>query len=264
MNADAMSSSDGRPLHGARSEAAGKLTWLGHSCAAIQLDDLLFVTDPVLRDRIVHLRRRKPVDPATLARAGVILLSHTHHDHLDLPSLDRLDLDAQVLVPAGAGGLLRRRGFRSVHEVVAGDDVDVGAARVRVTHAEHASGVRVGTGKTQPVGYVIDAARTVYFAGDTDLFPGMGALGPIDVALLPVAGWGPRLPAGHLDPVRAVEALELIRPHLAIPIHWGTYAPWRPPKADETPAQAFAELAATIVPSVDVRVLRPGQSCPLD
>jgi L-ascorbate metabolism protein UlaG (beta-lactamase superfamily) len=92
----------------------------------------------------------------------------------------------------------------------------------------------------------------------------MGALGPIDVALLPVAGWGPRLPAGHLDPVRAVEALELIRPHLAIPIHWGTYAPWRPPKGDETPAQAFAELAATIVPSVDVRVLRPGQSCPLE
>ncbi len=264
MNADATSSSDGRPLHTPRREAAGRLTWLGHSCAAIQLDDLLFVTDPVLRDRIIHLRRKKPVDPAALARADVILLSHIHHDHLDLPSLDQLDPGAQVLVPAGAGGLLRRRGFRSVREVVPGDEVEIGAARVRVTHAEHASGVRVGTGKTHPVGYVIDAARTVYFAGDTDLFPGMGALGPIDVALLPVAGWGPRLPAGHLDPVRAVEALELIRPHLAIPIHWGTYAPWRPPKGDETPAQAFAELAATIVPSVDVRVLRPGQSCPLE
>jgi L-ascorbate metabolism protein UlaG (beta-lactamase superfamily) len=243
---------------------AGTLTWLGHSCAAIRLDDLLIVTDPVLRDRIVHLRRKDPVDPAALAGVDVILLSHIHHDHLDLPSLDRLDQGAQVLVPSGAGGLLRRRGFRFAREVVAGDEVDVGALRVRVTHAEHASGFRMGIGTTQPVGYVIDGTRRVYFAGDTDLFPGMGALGRIDATLLPVAGWGSRLPAGHLDPVRAVEALALIEPRLAIPIHWGTYAPWRAPRGDDAPAQAFAELAATIVPTVDVRVLRPGQSCPLD
>ena len=243
---------------------AGTLTWLGHSCAAIRLDDLLVVTDPVLRDRIVHLRRKSPVDPAALAGVDLVLLSHTHHDHLDLPSLDRLDLDAQVLVPSGAGGLIRRRGFRVVREVVAGDEVEVGALRVRVTHAEHASGYRMGTGRTQPVGYVIDGTRSVYFAGDTDLFAGMSELGRLDAALLPVAGWGPRLPAGHLDPVRAVEALALTEPRLAIPIHWGTYAPWRAPRGDDSPAKAFAELAATIVPSVDVRVLRPGQSCALD
>ena len=240
------------------------LTWLGHSCLAIQLDGLRMVTDPVLRERIVHLRRKAPVDSAALDGVDVVLLSHVHHDHLDLPSLGRIDVGAQVLVPTGAGGLLRRRGFRFVREVVAGDEVDVGAVRVRVTHAEHSSGFRMGTGRTQPVGYVIDGSRTVYFAGDTDLFQEMGALGRIDVALLPVAGWGPRLPAGHLDPVRAVEALTLIEPHLAIPIHWGTYAPWRPPRGDDAPAKAFAELAATIVPAVDVRVLRPGQSCPLE
>jgi len=111
---------------------------------------------------------------------------------------------------------------------------------------------------------VIDGTRRVYFAGDTDLFEGMGELGQLDVPLLPVAGWGPRLPAGHLDPVRAVEALALTEPRLAIPIHWGTYAPWRAPRGDDTPAKAFAELAATIVPTVDVRVLRPGESCQLD
>jgi L-ascorbate metabolism protein UlaG (beta-lactamase superfamily) len=104
----------------------------------------------------------------------------------------------------------------------------------------------------------------VYFAGDTDLFPAMADLGKIDVALLPVAGWGPRLPAGHLDPARAVQALELIDPRIAIPIHWGTYAPWRPPRRADTNAMTFAEIAATVTPTVDVRVLRPGQSCPLD
>ena len=246
------------------SSEPGTLTWLGHSCVAIQLDGLGIVTDPVLRERIVHLRRKKPVDPAALEGVDLVLISHIHHDHLDLRSLDRLDLHAQVIVPLGAGGLLRRRGFRFVREVLAGDEVHVGAIRVRVTHAEHAVGFRLGTGRTQPVGYVIAGTRTVYFAGDTDLFQGMGALGRIDAALLPVAGWGPRLPAGHLDPVRAVEALALTEPRLAIPIHWGTYAPWRPPRGDDTPATAFAELAATVVPTVDVRVLRPGQSCPLE
>lgn len=244
--------------------SAGTLTWLGHSCAVIQVDGQLIVTDPVLRRRIFHLRRKAPADAGALDGVDVVLLSHAHHDHLDLPSLDRLDPRTQVLVPIGAGGLLRRRGFRFVREVAPGDAVGVGPVQVRVTYAEHTSGFRAGTGRTHPVGYVIAGTQTVYFAGDTDLFPEMGALGRVDVALLPVAGWGPRLPAGHLDPARAVEALQLIEPRLAIPIHWGTYAPWRPPRGDDTPARTFAELAATVVPTVDVRVLRPGQSCALD
>ena len=240
------------------------LTWLGHSCVEIRLDNLLLVTDPVLRSRIFHLRRKSSVDPGALDGVDVILISHVHHDHLDLPSLDRLDRGAQVLVPAGAGSLLRRRGFRVVREVHAGQEVDLGAVRVRATHAEHAASRRLGTGRTQPVGYVISGTRTVYFAGDTDLFEAMDELGRIDVALMPVAGWGPRLPAGHLDPARAAQALELIKPRVAVPIHWGTYAPWRPPRGQDAPAQTFAEIASRITPAVDVRVLRPGQSCPLD
>jgi L-ascorbate metabolism protein UlaG (beta-lactamase superfamily) len=249
---------------GTVSPSRSALTWLGHSCAAIRLDGLLVVTDPVLRRRIVHLRRKDSVDPSTLDHADVILISHVHYDHLDLPSLDRLDRLAQVFVPAGAGGFLRRRGFRFVREVLRGEEVPLGTVTVHVTHAEHPPSRRVGTGRTQPVGYVIDGTRSVYFAGDTDLFPEMGDLGAIDVALLPVAGWGSRLPAGHLDPSKAVQALELIEPRIAIPIHWGTYAPWRPPRRADTNAMTFAEIAANVTPAVDVRVLRPGQSCPLD
>lgn len=225
---------------------------------------MLLVTDPVLRARIFHLRRKNAVDPTALDGVDVILISHVHHDHLDLPSLGHLERKAQVLVPAGAGGLLRRRGFRFVREVLPGQEVDLDAVRIRTTHAEHDPSRRVGTGLTQPVGYVITGSRTVYFAGDTDLFPAMGDLGTIDVALLPVAGWGPRLPAGHLDPARAAHALELIQPRIAIPIHWGTYAPWRPPRGQDKPAKTFAEIASRLTPAVDVRVLRPGQSCPLD
>ena len=240
------------------------IAWLGHSCTAISLDGLLVVTDPVLRRRVFHLRRRSPVEPAALAKADAILVSHTHYDHLDLPSLNQLNLAARVIVPAGAGELLRRRGFRYVNEVMPGTEVDLGPLRIRATHAEHGEPWRPGTGRTQPVGFVIAGTRTVYFAGDTDVFDDMGSLGRIDVALLPVAGWGRRVPAGHLDPLRAAEALTLIRPQVAIPIHWGTYSPWRPPARRDPAALKFAEIAATLAPAVEVLVLAPGQSYALD
>ena len=241
-----------------------RIAWLGHSCTAISLDGLLVVTDPVLRRRVFHLRRHTAVEPAALAEARAILISHTHYDHLDLPSLEQLSRDARVVVPAGAGGPLQRRGFRDVCEVVPGDEIDLGALRVRATHAEHAASWRIGSGRTQAVGFVISGSRTVYFAGDTDVFDGMRGLGPIDVALLPVSGWGPRLPAGHLDPLRAAEVLALIRPQVAIPIHWGTYSPWRAPTRSDPAARKFAEIAATTAPDVEVVVLAPGQSYELD
>jgi L-ascorbate metabolism protein UlaG (beta-lactamase superfamily) len=240
------------------------IAWLGHSCTAISLDGLLVVTDPVLRGRVLHLRRQTAVEPAALAEADAILISHTHYDHLDLPSLDRLNPAARVVVPAGAGELLRRRGFRHVSEVAPGDEVDLGQLRVLATHAEHGEPWRPGAGRTNPLGFVIAGTRTVYFAGDTDVFDGMRDLGRIDVALLPIGGWGPRVPAGHLDPLRAAEALDLIRPQTAIPIHWGTYSPWRPPSRRDPAAMKFAEIAATIAPAVEILVLAPGQSYALD
>jgi L-ascorbate metabolism protein UlaG (beta-lactamase superfamily) len=90
----------------------------------------------------------------------------------------------------------------------------------------------------------------------------MSSLAPdLDVALLPVAGWGSRVPAGHLDPHRAVEALGLLRPRFAVPIHWGTYRRiglTRDPAVLREPAETFARLAAERVPDVEVRVVPVG------
>jgi L-ascorbate metabolism protein UlaG (beta-lactamase superfamily) len=121
----------------------------------------------------------------------------------------------------------------------------------------------------QALGYLLRrGGRTVYFAGDTDLFPGMAELGPVDVALLPIWGWGLSVGEGHLDPERAARALEMIRPGMAVPIHWGTFYPvglrlLRPEPLTE-PAREFARLAARLAPGTEVRVLEPGAETSLD
>jgi L-ascorbate metabolism protein UlaG (beta-lactamase superfamily) len=220
------------------------------------------LTDPVLRRRIGHLVSRGAGYGWETA-PDVVLVSHAHRDHLDLPSLDRVGRSARIVAPRGCGALLRRRGFADVAEVESGDELDVGGVRVRVTHAEHAPGRDWGSSGPRAVGYVVAGTRSVYFAGDTDLFDGMEGLAEaLDVALLPVGGWGPRLPAGHLDPDGAARALLLLRPRIAVPIHWGTLRPFyrTRPYPGPPPGKAFAERAGEVAPEVDVRVLHPGEA----
>ena len=242
-----------------------RIVWLGHSTVLVELDGVRVVTDPVLRERVMHLRRRRAADTAVLRELDAILISHVHYDHLDMPSLALLDRSLPVVLPRRAGGLLRRRGFGDVREVEAGDEIALGRVRVRAVHAEHARSRRPGTRPTSSLGYVIEGTQSVYFAGDTDLFDAMAAIGPVDVALLPVAGWGPRLPAGHLDPSRAAEAAALLRARAAVPVHWGTYAPWRATdERDDAPALAFAEALKRVAPDTEIRVLQPGEAYPLE
>ena len=86
----------------------------------------------------------------------------------------------------------------------------------------------------------------------------MSALaGTLDVALLPVAGWGPKVGPGHLDPLRAAQALRLLRPRIAVPIHWGTLSLFHRSTSGDPPEE-FRRHAAELAPDVDVRILEPG------
>jgi L-ascorbate metabolism protein UlaG (beta-lactamase superfamily) len=179
-----------------------------------------------------------------------------------------LGRSTRVVVPRGAARILRRRRFADVIEVDAGETVAIEGVAVTATHAEHdASRGPLGV-RAPALGYVVTGSRRVYFAGDTDLFPGMADLGPLDLALLPVAGWGPRLPPGHLDARRAAEALRLLEPGAAVPIHWGTYSPIVARRssaaARREPADEFGRLAAQLAPAVSVHVLAPGESFDFD
>src|SRR5262245_33814205 len=240
-------------------EQPARLTWLGHATVLVELDGGKLLTDPLLRRRVLHLRRAVPVAEDALRDVDAILVSHAHWDHLDLPSLDRLSHELPIVCPRGVGRLLRRRRFRQVVEVEPGDEVPVGAVTVSATKAEHSAGRGPFHRKAPALGFLVSGTRRIYFAGDTDLFDDMALLAPLDVALLPVAGWGRKLGPGHLDPARAARALELLQPRLAVPIHWGTYAtPRHTPQRE--PADEFARHAARLAPEVEVRVLAPGES----
>ena len=251
------------------------LTFAGHSTVLLEMDGARLLTDPLLRRRIGVLIRRSPVPPPALRRdLDAVLISHAHLDHLDVPSLRLIDRRTPVVAPRGLGTLLRRLGFVPL-EMDVGDEVEVGPAgaaggpgparvRVKAVPADH-SGTRYPlAGESSALGYVVSGGLSAYFAGDTGLYDGMRDLGPLDVALLPVGGWGPRLPSDHLNPLSAAVALELLRPVACVPVHWGTiYPPWLPPafnaKWGEWP-YAFARHAAHLAPEVDVRILRPGET----
>jgi L-ascorbate metabolism protein UlaG (beta-lactamase superfamily) len=235
----------------------------------LDLDGVRLLTDPVLRNRVAHLRRRIRVNSAQYSGIDAVLVSHLHFDHLDLPSLERLGREMLLVVPRGGGALLRRRGFRQVIEAEAGEEIRFGALTVRTTHAEH-DGSRLPFGAKAPaLGYTVAGSRRIYFAGDTDLFDGMAQIGRgLSVAFIPIWGWGPSVGSGHLDPYRAAKALQLLRPLLAIPIHWGTYAPLGFGRLQTAlladPVTAFCRHAAELAPEVDVRVLGLGGTLRLD
>lgn len=242
-----------------------RIEYVGHATTVVDLDDVRLLTDPLLRNRVAHLRRAVPVDAKALRGIDAVLVSHAHYDHLDLPSLERLGKKLPIVVPRGLGGLLRKRRFESVLEVEVGESLSIGALSVRTVPAEHDRARGPFGVSAEPMGYVVSGSRSIYFAGDTDLFEGMAELGEVDVALVPIWGWGPGLGKGHLDPEGAARAVALIGARHAIPIHWGTYFPIHlglrgVPGFVELPPSRFLAAMAREAPAVQVTVLRPGES----
>jgi L-ascorbate metabolism protein UlaG (beta-lactamase superfamily) len=241
------------------------LSWLGHATVTLEMGGVTVMTDPALTDRLAHLRRHHRVDTDTLDAPDVVLISHVHMDHLHLPSLRLLGADVLLIVPTGAADFLRRRGFRQVRETSAGQTTQIGGLTIETVPAVHSDQrgphSRVSA---DAVGYVLRAPEgSVYFPGDTELFPQMESLDHIDVALLPIGGWGRTVGEGHLDPDGAMRATELVQPRLVVPIHWGTYSPVRVgrrvPRWLHDPAHRFERLISDAGEGERLRVLEPGQ-----
>lgn len=246
--------------------SAIEIAWLGHATVDLRLGSTRLVTDPILRDRVGHLRRHdgtSSLDAGTARPVDAVLISHLHHDHLDIPSLRRLPAGTTVIVPRGGGRVVGRHAPGDVVEVAADDDLLVGDVRVTAVPAEHHPGRFLSRAKAAPLGFVMEHNDgVVYFPGDTDLHPAMAGLPAPDVALLPIWGWGPTLGSGHLDPERAAEAASILRARAVLPVHWGTLAPIAPrrgrPRWLDRPGQVFAEAMARHAPDTHLELARPG------
>jgi L-ascorbate metabolism protein UlaG (beta-lactamase superfamily) len=236
----------------------------------MEMDGVRLVTDPVLRRLVGPLYRRVP-QPLTepLVDPDAILISHLHLDHYDPRSLRLFRRDTPVLAPVGAGLSLRWRGFKEIHEVEPGERIRVGALEVVGTDAKHRGTRHPLAARTPSLGYVVSGSHSIYFAGDTGFFSGIADVWPerLDVALLPIAGIGPLMPEfKHMSPRDAVRAMELLRPRLVVPIHWGTYHlpgtalfRFRPDFHRRAPF-LFQAQAAALEPEVHTVMLRPGET----
>ena len=249
--------------------SADRVTYVGHATVSIEVGGVRLLTDPVLRRRLGPLVRHGLAPSALAARdVDAVLISHLHHDHADLGSLRRLGRETRMLAPPGSREFFEHHGFRAVAELAPGESIQVGAVEVTAVEARHDGGNRRFARDAQAIGFLVRGRRSVYFAGDTDLFDGMAGLEPArDAALLPIWGWGPSIGAGHLDPEAASRAAALLAPRLAVPIHWGTLYPFglarlhRRPLLE--PGAEFAARMRELAPHVETRVLSPGESTSL-
>ena len=276
------------------------MTWLGHSTAVLDLDGVRLVTDSLLRRHAGLLRRRGGRPDQELWRAAdAVLLSHLHHDHAELSSLRMLGPIPVLTAPSGARWLVDRGlhgvGLRdgrwfpvapsvpddegavwadgaaddgAADDGVADEGVPDDGVQVRLCRAVHGHRPMPHRPNAANGHLVRGPSGCVWVAGDTSLYPAMWHLpelagAPVDVALVPVHGWGPRLSGGHLGPVDAARACAIVRARVAIPVHWGTlHAPASrrlPPGWMDRAGDAFAAALAREAPGCRAVVLQPGE-----
>jgi L-ascorbate metabolism protein UlaG (beta-lactamase superfamily) len=244
-----------------------RLTWIGHATVLIESGGRRFLTDPFLRDRLGPLRRRgASVDLAAIGRVDAVLLSHAHPDHFDRPSLRRLAGDPLMVVPTGLGRVVERMGL-AARELAAHERIEVGDVGVVGVPARHGRWPRHPSAIA--MGFLVEGSPSVYFAGDTSAFAGLGVLaGRVDVALLPIGSWGPHSAPWHLGPRGAARLAHTIGARVVVPIHWGTLYPaglarvWRGPI--DAPAARFRSACAALAPATEARVLGPGEGTTIE
>ncbi|NUS50356.1 MAG: MBL fold metallo-hydrolase, partial [Nocardioidaceae bacterium] len=207
-----------------------RVAWLGHSTVVLDIGGRRLLADPLLKRNNGPLRRRGPApDPGVWTGADAVLVSHLHHDHAELPSLRMLP-GVPVLTGHVNAAWLRRRGLAGVglddrwHSL--GEGVEV-----RLVRAVHHSRPMPHRPNGAHGHLVRSPEGTAWLAGDTSLFdemadlPALAGVDEIDLAVVPIGGWGPRLSAGHMGPGEAARACAMTRARWALPVHWGTLHP---------------------------------------
>lgn len=258
---------------------ADSLTWLGHASFLLRINGRTILTDPFLSD---HASPLPPLGPKRFAPPGlrtnqlppidVVLLSHNHYDHLDLPTIEALagKSKIQVVVPLGLAGYFTSRGYTEVHEIDWYDVIEVAGLEVTALPAIHFSKrTFFDSNRTLWTGYAIQGGgQRIYFAGDTAYGPIYQELGrkvaPFDLALLPIGAYEPRLlmQAAHTTPEEAVQIARELNARRLVGMHWGSIRlteepPFEPPQRFRQAAQAaeYTEESAWVLRIGETRLI---------
>jgi L-ascorbate metabolism protein UlaG (beta-lactamase superfamily) len=263
------------------------LTWIGHASALLQIHGVNILTDPVFSERaspfpFIGPKRHVPPGLALteLPHVDVVLISHSHYDHLDAQSVEALNRQAGgpplFLVPLGIKAWLAKRGITHAQELDWSDHTRAAGLDFWFVPATHWS-ARSLTDRNETLwgGWAVKTlpgatqAFSLYFAGDTGYSRDSrrigAAFGCFDLALIPIGAYAPRWFMGpqHVDPQQAVQIFEDVHAKKAIGIHWGTFELADEP-LDEPPkllAQAVHEAG---LPDDAFTVLHHGQMIRLD
>jgi L-ascorbate metabolism protein UlaG (beta-lactamase superfamily) len=212
----------------------------------IQVDGFTILTDPVFSTRIgvgigpFILGMKRLIHPAVSVTAipapDLILLSHAHMDHLDRPSLRKLENPKSVVITApGTSDLLRVRRYRSVHELRWDESRQVGPVKVRAFEVKH-WGARTHTDVHRGYnGYLIEAGRyRIIFGGDTaytDAFRRIRSSKPVDLAIMPIGAYDPWIHA-HCNPEQALAMANQAGAEFVLPVHHQTFKLSREPQRE--------------------------------
>ncbi len=255
-------------------------TAIGHATFLVQTSDTTLLTDPHFSDICGPLNRFGPrrVQPpglplTQLPRIDIILLSHDHYDHCDIPTLRALARthDPLVITPLANAPLVRRAGLRRIVELdwwQSHTPVHLPALEITLTPARHWSNRLSGTRNARLWGgfFVRHRTRTWWFAGDTGYDPTLfldirRRLGPPDLALIPIGAYEPRwfMAAQHCNPAEAVQIHRDTGARQSVGMHWGTWQLTDEGRDEPIHALAAARDAATLPPQA-FRTLEAGAS----
>lgn len=228
------------------------ITWVGHATFLLRYGGLTIVTDPVWAESMAFQKRlAEPGIPLEqMPEVDIVLISHGHYDHLDFRTLRAIKGEPLILVPKGLKAKLLRKGFRKVEELVWWQNKTIAGVKFGFVPAQHwTRRTPWDTNKSHWGGWVLqedkpelDAAPTVYFAGDSGYFRGFKEIGQrykLDYVLMPIGAYEPEwfMSNQHVTPEQAVQAFLDAGGKYFIPMHYGAFF-----LADDTPKEALDRL----------------------
>jgi L-ascorbate metabolism protein UlaG (beta-lactamase superfamily) len=250
------------------------VTFIGHATVLIELDGVTLLTDPVLSQRLFVVKRL--VSPGLpeggLPNLDIVLVSHGHHDHLDVSTHQRLEKRGTIAVVAeNLGDLVAGAGYRRIVELSWGHHVEHKGIRITSLAVNHWGTRGLLPDRRGYTGFLIEGpSGRVFFPGDTaytPLFLDYGRRFSIDVAILPIGAYQPSsFRRVHMNPEDALQAFLDLRARYLVPIHWGTFVlSYEPP--DEPPRwihslarEAGLEAQLALLEHGEGRVFRSGRA----